>query len=122
MKKIFLIIALFASAALYAGNTPKASIEALKKLADKIEKNYKKYTDKDWAKISEEYAELEKEFKEKEYTKEELKEFGRQKGRIKGYMTKKTLKKWSKEIENFTKELEGGIEGFFETIETIVEE
>ncbi len=121
MRKTLLAIALFASTSLLASNTPKESIEGLKKLADKVEKNHKSYTDEDWAKIILEYENLEREFKEKEYSKEELKEFGRQKGRIKGYMAHKTLKKWGEEVENFATELEGGIEGFFEAMESTTE-
>jgi predicted small secreted protein len=122
MKKLLFLVVFFTSTTLFACDTPKETIKDLKKLADKIEKNYKEYTDEDWEEVAEEYAKLAKEFKEQEYTKEELKEFGRQKGRIKGFMTKKTLNKWSENIENFANELGGGIEGFFEAIETIVEE
>ena len=118
MRKTLLAIAILASTSLFACNTPKESIEELKKLADKIEKNHKSYTDEDWANILLEYENLEKEFKEKEYTKDELKEFSRQKGRIKGYMAHKTLKRWGEEVENFASELEGGIEGFFKAMES----
>ena len=118
MKKLLFIIAfLFASTTVFAG-----PIEKLTKLADKVEKSYESYTDEDWEKVNQEYTKLKAEFEKKERDKEELKEFARQKGRIKGYMTKKTLNKWGKKMENFANELEGGIEGFFEAIETIVEE
>ena len=116
-KTLLLAILLLSSAMLFAG-----PIEKLKKLADKIEKNYKSYDDEDWENVAEKYAILEKEFKEKERTKEELKEFGRQKGRIKGFMTKKTLKKWGKKVEEYANELGGSIEGFFESFEKIIEE
>lgn len=119
MKKILLIIAiLFTSVTLYA----KTPLEKLKKLADKVECEHKEYNDKDWEKIAKEYNNIVEDFNRKENTKEDLKEFGRQKGRIKGYMTKNNLKKWSKQVEKFANELSGGVEGFFETIETIIEE
>ena len=119
MKKLlFIITFLFTSAAIFAG-----PIEKLTKLADKVEKNHKSYTDEDWEKVAKEYSKLKAEFEKKECTSsEELKEFGRQKGRIKGYMTKNTLNKWGKKMGDFANELGGGIEGFFEAIETIVEE
>ena len=91
-------------------------------MADKVEKSHKSYTDEDWKEIAQEYAILKAEFEKDEYTKEELKEFARQKGRIKGYMTKKTLNKLGKKVEGLANELEGGIEGFFEAIETMVDE
>jgi hypothetical protein len=116
-KRLLLLLFLFTSVTLYAG-----PIEKLKKLADKIEKNYKTFTDEDWDNAAEKYAKLEMEFREKERTNEELKEFGRQKGRIKGYMTKKRLDNWSKKVEKYTSELGGGIEGFLESIEKIIEE
>ena len=116
MKRLLLLFAtIFASATLFAC-TPKNPIEKLTKLADKVEKNHKSYTDEDWEKINQEYAILKAEFEEQENSKEELKEFARQKGRINGYMTKKTLKKFGKKVENLANELEGSIEGFFETI------
>ena len=122
MKRLLLLFAtIFASATLFAC-TPKSPVNKLQKLADKVEKNHKSYTDEDWKEIAQEYAMLKAEFEEKERSKEELKEFARQKGRIKGYMTKKTLNKLGKKVEDFANELEGGIEGFFEAIETIVEE
>ncbi len=122
MKRLLLLfVTIFVSTALFAC-TPKNPIEKLKKLADKVEKNHKSYTDEDWAEVALEYAILKDEFEKDKYTKEELKEFARQKGRIKGYMTKKTLKKWGKKMDNFANELEGGIEGFLEAFETIIEE
>ena len=122
MKRLLLLFAtIFASATLFAC-TPKSPVDRLQKLADKVEKNHKSYTDEDWAEVAQEYAILKSEFEKDEYTKEELKEFARQKGRIKGYMTKKTLNKLGKKVEGLANELEGGIEGFFEAIETMVDE
>ncbi|MBO5864431.1 MAG: hypothetical protein J6Q73_00065 [Bacteroidaceae bacterium] len=117
MKKLLLVaVFLFASAAIFAG-----PIEKIKKLADRVEKDHKSFDDEDWNDVAEEYAKLEKEFKEKERTNAELKEFGRQKGRIKGFMTKKTLDKWGKKAEKYANELGGSIEGFFESVETLFE-
>ena len=122
MKRLLLLFAtIFASATLFAC-TPKSPVDRLQKLADKVEKNHKSYTDEDWDKVAQEYAKLKAEFEEQERTKEELKEFARQKGRIKGYMTKKSLKKFGKKVENLANELEGSIEGFFDAIDTSVEE
>ena len=123
MKRLLLLLlaTFFVSATLFAC-TPKDPVKKLKKLADKVEQNYKTYTADDWEDIAQQYSELKAEFEKDERTKEELKEFARQKGRIKGYMTKKTLKKWGKKMDNFANELEGGIEGFLEAFETIIEE
>ena len=119
MKKLLLIVAiLFTSVSLYA----KTPLEKLKKLADKVECNHKEYTDKEWEMIAKEYNEIVDNFNKKEYTKEELKEFGRQRGRNTGYITKKTLNKWGKEFEEFANELGGEIEGFFESLDNIFEE
>ena len=122
MKRLLLLFAtIFVSATLFAC-TPKNPVKKLKKLADKVEQNYKTYTADDWEDIAQQYSELKAEFEKDERTKEELKEFARQKGRIKGYMTKKTLNKLGKKVEGLANELEGGIEGFFEAIETMVDE
>ncbi|MBQ5751464.1 MAG: hypothetical protein IIV89_01325, partial [Bacteroidaceae bacterium] len=87
-----------------------------------VEKNYKSFDCEDWENIAGEYDRLNKEFKEKERTNAELKEFARQKGRIKGFMTKKTLDKLEKKAERYASELGGGIEGFFESLETIFDD
>lgn len=118
MKKLLFIIAfLFASATVFAG-----PIEKLTKLADKVEREHKSYDDEDWEKVAKEYAKINAEFEKDEYTKEELKDFARQKGRIKGYMTKKTLKNWGKKVEEYANELGGNIEGFFESVENMLDE
>ena len=122
MKRVLLLLTTFlVSATLFAG-TPKDPIKKLKKLADKVEQNHKRYTAEDWEEIAQEYAELKAEFEKDECTKEELKEFARQKGRIKGYMTKKTLNKWGKKMGDFANELGGGIGGFFESLEKMIDE
>ena len=118
MKKLLFIIAfLFASVTIYAN-----PIEKLKKLADKVEREHKCYDDEDWEKVAKEYAKINAEFEEKERSTEERKDFARQKGRIKGYMTKKTLSKWGKKVEDYANELGGGIEGFFESVENMLDE
>lgn len=118
MKKLLFILAfLFTSITIFAN-----PVERLKKLADKVECGHKEFTDKDWDKIANEYNKIVDEFNKEKHTKEELKEFGRQRGRIKGYMTKKTLKKWSNQVEEYANELGGGIKGFFETIGDFIDE
>ena len=118
MKKLLFIIAfLFASTTVFAG-----PIEKLTKLADKVEREHKSYDDEDWAEVAQEYAKINAEFEKDEYTKEELKDCARQKGRIKGYMTKKTLKNWGKKVEEYANELGGSIEGFFESVENMIDD
>ena len=118
MKKLLFIIAfLFASVTIYAN-----PIEKLKKLADKIEREHKSYDEEDWKKVNYEYEKLEKEFEEKERSTEERKDFARQKGRINGYLTKKTLNNLGKKVGEYANELGGSIEGFFESVENMLDE
>ena len=116
MKKLLFILAfLFTSVAIFAN-----PIEKLKKLADKVEREHKSYDEDDWEEIKNECDRLEKEFEEKERSTEERKNFARQKGRINGYLTKKTLNKWGKKAEKYANELGGSIEGFFESVENMI--
>ena len=118
MKKLLFILAfLFTSVAIFAN-----PIEKLKKLADKVEKEHKSYDEEDWKKVNYEYEKLEKEFEEKERSTEERKDFARQKGRINGYLTKKTLNNWGKKVGEYANELGGSIEGFFESVENMLDE
>ena len=121
MKKCLLTtLFILASVILFTGCA--SPVEKLKNLADEVELNYESYTDEDWEIVTKKCEELETEFKESKYTKEELKEFGRQKGRISGYMTKYSIKGWGKDIEEFADELGGSIEGFFNAMGSMIEE
>ena len=121
MKKCLLTtLFILASVILFTGCA--SPVEKLKNLADEVELNYESYTDEDWEIVTKKCEELETEFKESKYTKEELKEFGRQKGRISGYMTKYAIKGWGKDIEEFADELGGSIEGFFNAMGSMIEE
>ena len=116
MKSILItVIALMASAFSVCAS-PQTPIKKLEKLVEKVEKKHASYDEEDWKEIAKEYAEIKKEFEEYEYTKQELKEIGKLKGRLKGYITKKSLKKWGKNVEDFTNELGGSIEGFLESL------
>lgn len=96
--------------------SPKTPIKKLEKLVDKVEKKHASYDEEDWKEVAEEYANIKEEFEKYEYTKQELKEIGKLKGRLKGYITKKSIKKFSKSVEDFANELGGGIEGFLESL------
>ena len=123
MKKTLLTtVIVFVSAVLFICCTPKSPVEKLRTLADEVELNHESYSEQDWEKVALEYAEIEAKFKEEARSKEELKEFGRQKGRISGYMTKHTLENWGEGIEEFANELEGSIDGFFESIGNMIGE
>ena len=118
MKKLLFILAfIFTSATIFAN-----PVEKLKKLADKVEKEHKSYDEEDWEKIKSECNRLEKEFEKKERSTEELKDFARQKGRINGYLTKKTLNNWGKKVEEYANELGGSIDGFFESVENMIDD
>ena len=72
--------------------------------------------EEDWEKIASEYEKIEEEMSKYEFTDDELKEIGKLKGRIYAKMTKNALKDFSKQIEDWGKQIEGGVEGFFEEL------
>lgn len=121
MKKLFLFLSILISTTFIACYNAPAAIIGIKKLADVIEQNKDSYIEEDWEKISEEFAKLEEEFNQQEHTKEEIREFNRQKGRIMGYMAKKAINEFGKELEEFTDEFEGGLEGFLEVFKGLAE-
>lgn len=51
-----------------------------------------------------------------EYSDEELREIGRLKGKIIAKMAKSTVNDLKKQMEDLSKQLEGGLEGFMEEI------
>ena len=81
--------------------------------------NYQSYSEEDWENMSLSYSAIEEELAKHEYTDNELKEIGRMKGRCLGYLTKQSIKEIEKQLEDFGKELEGGIEGFLEVLSNI---
>ena len=68
----------------------------------------------DWDYITMRYDAIEEKLSTYQFTDEELKEIGRMKGKCLGYMTQQSINNLEEEIRIFSKELEGGIEGFLE--------
>ena len=89
--------------------TSKTPISELSSLVEKVEDRYDEFTDEDWEKIEEELSKY-------DYSEEDLKEIGKLKGRIFAKMTKNAVKDFSKQIEDLGKQIEGGVEGFFEEL------
>lgn len=99
--------------------TPQASvINDLETLVSDVEENHAEYTVEDWERVTVSYSEIEEELLQHEYTDEELKKIGRLKGRYIGYLTKYTVEGLKQGVHDIMKELEGGIEGFMEVLET----
>ena len=96
--------------------TSKTPIEHLSSLVEQVEDKYDEFTEDDWEKILSEYEQIEEDLSKYEYTDDELKEIGKLKGRIYAKMTKNALKDFSKQIEDLGKQIEGGVEGFFEEL------
>lgn len=96
--------------------TSKTPIERLSSLVEQVEDKYDEFTEDDWEKILSEYEKIEEDLLKYEYTNDELKEIGKLKGRIYAKMTKNVLKDFSKQIEGLGKQIEGGVEGFFEEL------
>lgn len=97
-------------------DSSQSAIRDLEILLNEIEENHQSYTEEDWENMSLSYSAIEEELAKYEYTDEELKEIGRLKGKCIGYLTKQSLNDLEKQIEDLTKELEGGIEGFLEVL------
>ena len=117
MKKYLFICLTFAMVFSFtACDSSQTAINDLETLLHEIETNYQSYTEEDWENMSLSYSAIEEELAKHEYTDEELKEIGRLKGKCIGYLTKQSLKDFEKQIEDLTKELEGGIEGFWEVL------
>lgn len=96
--------------------TSKTPVEHLSSLVEQVEDKYDEFTEDDWDDIVSEYEKIEKDLSKYEYTDEELKEIGKLKGRIFAKMTKNAVKDFSKQIEKWGKQIEGGVEGFLEEL------
>lgn len=96
--------------------TSKTPVEHLSSLVEKVEDRYDEFTEKDWENIASEYEKIEEELSKYDYTEEELKEIGKMKGKVLAKMAKSAAKDFSKQIEDWSKQIEGGLEGFFEEL------
>ena len=117
MRNLFLTIVIFVMLlGMISCDSSQSAIRDLEVLLNEIEANYQSYSEEDWENMSLSYSAIEEELAKHEYTDEELKEIGRMKGRCLGYLTKQSIKEIEKKMEDFGKELEGGIEGFLEVL------
>lgn len=117
MKNLFLTVVTFVMLlGMISCDSSQSAIRDLEVLLNEIEANYQSYSEEDWENMSLSYSAIEEELAKHEYTDEELKEIGRMKGRCLGYLTKQSIKEIEKQLEDFGKELEGGIEGFLEIL------
>ena len=117
MRNLFLTVVSFVMLlGMISCDSSQSAIRDLEVLLNEIEANYLSYSEEDWENMSLSYSAIEEELAKHEYTDEELKEIGRMKGRCLGYLTKQSIKEIEKQLEDFGKELEGGIEGFLEVL------
>lgn len=117
MKNLFLTVVSFVMLlSMISCDSSHSAIRDLEVLLNEIETNCQSYSEEDWENMSLSYSAIEEELAKHEYTDEELKEIGRMKGRCLGYLTKQSIKEIEKQLEDFGKELEGGIEGFLEVL------
>ena len=113
MRNLFLTVVTFVMLlGMISCDSSQSAIRDLEVLLNEIEANYQSYSEEDWENMSLSYSAIEEELAKHEYTDEELKEIGRMKGRCLGYLTKQSIKEIEKQLEDFGKELEGGIDGF----------
>lgn len=117
MKKLNVLLAAIAfSLGFSSCETSKTPIGELSSLVERVEDKYDEFTEDDWDKIASEYERIEEKMSKYEFTDEELKEIGKLKGRIYAKMTKNAVKDFSKQLEYLGKQIEGGVEGFFEEL------
>lgn len=112
MRKILIVIIMLLC--VVSCDSPQNAIRELESLLSEIEANYQYYSDEDWDYITMRYDEIEEKISTYQFTDEELKKIGHMKGKCIGYMTKQSINDLEEEIRIFSKELEGGIEGFLE--------
>lgn len=117
MKKVtFALLMLFALLFAVSCNTASSSIKDFESFTNEVESDFEFYTDEDWEKVLDEYAEIEMEMEQHEYTEEQMREIGRLKGKMAGYATKRALKNAADGLGGFMNAVGGGIEGFIEAI------
>ena len=117
MKKttIFVMAALFTFAFAACDNNA-SSFREMKNICEDIEKNFEKYTEQDFEKLTARFSELEKEMETRELTDSEKKELAKLKGHYYGAFTKGAIESTKKEIKKISEEFGSVVEGFIEGI------
>ena len=95
-------------------NSSQSVLEDLDELVKDMEENYTEYTVEEWENCIENYTKIEEALLQYEYSDEDLKKIGKLKGKYVGYLTKYTIQGVKRQIEDISKEMEGGIEGLME--------
>jgi Sec-independent protein translocase protein TatA len=94
----------------------QGAIDHLEDFTDELKTENSNYTSQDWNTAATEFESIQKELQQYKYTDEELKEIGRLEGICYAYFTKAEMKAFGEKIRGISKELEGGIHGFVETL------
>lgn len=117
MKRLVLFFVL--AIALVACTTKQTPVDDLQALATELTEHSENYTASDWQRVAEEYARIESELNENEYSDEELKEIGRLKGKCmkaivnaSAKLLKKKSHEFQQQLEGASEELDGILDGF----------
>lgn len=117
MRTILSILSsILLSLALVSCNPAQMAVNDLRSLVEETEKEYTEYTAEEWEEAINEFSRISKEMEKHHYSKEELKEIGRLKGQMYATMTKQSMGEVGNMLKSFGHQLQGGIEGFMETI------
>ena len=116
MKKIILSLVITLLFGLTSCNSNSSAFNEMRNICEDIEKNFDKYTEKDFEKITVRFSEIEKEMEKRELTDNEEKELAKLKGRYYGAFTKGAIKSTKEEIKKISEEINSTVEGFIEGI------
>lgn len=116
IKKLLFISVILLSQILVSCNPAQEAVNDLRSLVEDTEKEYTEYTAEEWEYTINEFSRITDEMEKHHYTREELKEIGRLKGQMYATMAKQSFDEVGSILKNFGHQLQGGIEGFMETI------
>lgn len=104
------------SLVLLSCNPAQMAVNDLRSLVEETEKEYAEYTAEEWEEAIDEFSRISEEMEKHHYTNEELKEIGRLKGQMYATIAKQSMGEVGNMLKNFGHQLQGGIEGFMETL------
>ena len=115
-KSILALVAIALILCFTSCNSNASALNEMGNICEKIEKNFDKYTEKEFEELTVRFSELEKRLEAGELSEKEEKELARVKGRYYGAFTKGAIKATKKERKKITDNLENAVEGFIEGI------
>lgn len=115
--KIFAILFACSFLLMACATREERQVKSLQRFTVELKANSDRYTDEQWQQAINEYEQITESLKAGRYTDEERREIGKLKGQCIAIFAQYAIGAYERELKGATHELEGTLEGFFESFD-----